>query len=153
MKRLVILFVVGLLLSPSAWAVEALSTEELDSHCDKYYDEEAEKDRIFCVRYIQGFIDGAVATDQRVAENIIKEYEAKESFSQRAVRTRIGSRLDSFGSSVYAEFCLGDPIPLKQVVESVVDAMENRELVAANPLARNLVYRILRQQYPCIVTD
>ena len=149
MKRLLTLFIASLLFSPSAWAVEALSTEELVSHCDKYNDETAEKDRIFCVRYIQGFIDGAVATDQRVAENIIKEYEAKESFSQRAVRTRIGSRLDRYGSSVYAEFCLGDPIPLRQVVETIVKAMENRELVAANPLARNLVYRVLRQQYPC----
>ena len=62
----------ALMASPAAWAVEALSTEELVSHCDKYYDEQATEDRVFCVRYVQGFIDGAVATDERVARNAMQ---------------------------------------------------------------------------------
>ena len=33
------------------------------------------KDAIFCVRYVQGFIDGAVATDARVLENIATEFD------------------------------------------------------------------------------
>ena len=147
--RCFILIIAALLLSPAAHAVEALSTEELVSHCDKYSDPQAEKDRIFCVRYIQGFIDGAVATDERVAQNIVKEYEKEESFSQRAARTRIGSRLDRYGYTVYADYCLGDPVPLKEVVEHVVAAIENKDMVAANPLARDLVYRVLRRDYPC----
>ena len=60
----------ALLLAPSAWAVEALTTAELISHCDKYHDDTATEDRIFCIRYIQGFIDGAVATDERVMRNV-----------------------------------------------------------------------------------
>lgn len=147
--RCFILIIAALLLAPAAHAVEALSTEELVSHCDKYSDPQAEKDRIFCVRYIQGFIDGAVATDERVAQNIVKEYEKEESFSQRAARTRIGSRLDRYGYTVYADYCLGDPVPLKEVVEHVVAAIENKDMVAANPLARDLVYRVLRRDYPC----
>ena len=147
--RCFILIIAALLLAPAAHAVEALSTEELVSHCDKYSDPQAEKDRIFCVRYIQGFIDGAVATDERVAQNIFKEYEKEESFSQRAARTRIGSRLDRYGYTVYADYCLGDPVPLKEVVEHVVAAIENKDMVAANPLARDLVYRVLRRDYPC----
>ena len=147
--RCFILIIAALLLAPTAHAVEALSTEELVSHCDKYSDPQAEKDRIFCVRYIQGFIDGAVATDERVAQNIVKEYEKEESFSQRAARTRIGSRLDRYGYTVYADYCLGDPVPLKEVVEHVVAAIENKDMVAANPLARDLVYRVLRRDYPC----
>ena len=59
----------ALLAAPAAWGVEALSTEELVSHCDKYHDPNAAEDRTFCVRYIQGFIDGAVATDERVTNN------------------------------------------------------------------------------------
>ena len=101
------------------------------------------------MRYIQGFIDGAVATDERVAQNIVKEYEKEESFSQRAARTRIGSRLDRYGYTVYADYCLGDPVPLKEVVEHVVAAIENKDMVAANPLASDLVYRVLRRDYPC----
>ncbi|NNJ64485.1 MAG: hypothetical protein HKP16_02885 [Xanthomonadales bacterium] len=151
--RFTILLLGALMASPAAWAVEALSTEELVSHCDKYYDEQATEDRVFCVRYVQGFIDGAVATDERVARNVVKEYEKEESFSQRAARTRIGNRLDRYGSSVYADFCLGDPVPLKEVVEHVVADCQNENLVNANPLARDLVYRTLRRNYPCEADD
>lgn len=150
--RFSMLLLSALFTAPTAWAVEPLSTAELVSHCDKYYDEQATEDRVFCVRYIQGFIDGAVATDERVAENVAKEYEKEESFSQRAARTRIGNRLDRFGSSVYADFCLGDPVPLKEVVEHVVADAQSEELVASSPLARDLVYRTLRQHYPCEAT-
>ncbi|MBT8041479.1 MAG: hypothetical protein HKO85_11485 [Xanthomonadales bacterium] len=147
--RCLILMLGALLVAPAALAVEALSTEELVSHCDKFDDPNAEKDRIFCVRYIQGFIDGAVATDERVAQNIVEEYQKDESFSERAARTRIGSRLDRYGYTVYADYCLGDPVPLREVVEHVVAAIENEHLVAANPLARDLVYQVLRRDYPC----
>lgn len=149
--RLSMLLLGALLTAPGAWAVEPLSTAELVSHCDKYYDEQATEDRVFCVRYIQGFIDGAVATDERVARNVVKEYEKEETFSQRAARTRIGSRLDRYGSSVYADFCLGDPVPLKEVVEHVVADAQSEDLLTASPLARDLVYRTLRQHYPCEV--
>lgn len=138
-----------LLLAPVAWAVEALSTEELVSHCDKYHDADAEEDRIFCIRYIQGFIDGAVATDERVMNNVAREYEKEETFSERAKRTRIGSRLERFGATVYAEYCLGDPVPLREVVEHVVEDSREQALIAANPLARDLVYQTLRTHYPC----
>lgn len=148
--RYLMILVGGLLLAPAAWAVEALSTEELVLHCEKYTDPDAEKDRIFCVRYIQGFIDGAVATDERVAKNVAKEYEEQESFSQRAARTRIGTRLERYGYSSYAEYCLGDPVPLKEVVEHIVVSLKNDRLVAANPLARDLVYQTLRNDYPCL---
>jgi len=138
-----------LLAAPAALAVEALSTQELLSHCKKYHDEQAREDRVFCVRYIQGFIDGAVATDERVTRNIVGEYDKDESFSDRAARTRIGKRLESYGASVYADFCLGDPVPLKEVVEHVVEDATDPERVAANPLARELVYQTIREHYPC----
>ena len=62
MLRYGLLLLVALLASPSVRGVEALSSDELLSHCNHYHEPEAEADRIFCVRYIQGFIDGAVAT-------------------------------------------------------------------------------------------
>jgi hypothetical protein len=142
-----------LLASPSAWSVEALSSDELLSHCNHYHEPEAEADRIFCVRYIQGFIDGAVATDERVMQNVARELGGEESFAQRATRTRIGSRLDRFGASVYAEYCLGDPVPLKEVVGHVVDDAQDPDLVARIPLARDLVYYALRNHYPCTSAD
>jgi hypothetical protein len=148
-KAMGVLLGLCLLFAPGAWGVEPLSTEELLSHC-KYYPEEGyEADRIFCVRYIQGFIDGAVATDENVMRNVSEQYEDRESFSERASRTRIGSRLKLYGATVYAEFCLGAPVPLKEVVEHVVEDARNEELVASYDLARDLVYYSLRDHYPC----
>ena len=66
-KTIATLLSCGLLMATSAWAVEALSTAELMSHCDHYAEPNADEDRIFCIRYIQGFIDGAVATDEPVS--------------------------------------------------------------------------------------
>ena len=125
-------------------------SHNLVSHCSKYHEEGAEEDRIFCVRYIQGFIDGAVATDERVTRNVAMEYEKEESFSERAKRTRVGSRLERYGATVYADYCLGDPVPLREVVEHVVEDSRDEKLVAEVPLARELVYRTLRTHYPCV---
>lgn len=143
----------ALLAAPAAWAVEALSTAELASHCAKYHDPNASEDRTFCVRYIQGFIDGAVATDERVTNNVTREFEQDESFSERAARTRIGTRLSRYGASVYAEFCLGDPVPLEEVVERVVADLADAAVAAEHPLARDVVYLTLRSQYPCTIAD
>ena len=149
-KYLVVLTSLSLaFLSSAVNAVEALSTEELVSHCVFFEEDPEGKDGIFCVRYIQGFIDGAVATDERVTFNVADEYEREESFSERATRTRLGNRIERYGSSYYAEFCLGEPVPLREVVEVVVADLLDPDRAAAQPLARDLVYSTLRRQYPC----
>lgn len=132
-----------------AEAVEALSTEELAEHCEIYLNEPEGEDGIFCVRYIQGFIDGAVATDERVTFNVAEEYSSDDSFTERAIRNRLGNRIEQFGASYYAEFCLGEPVPLKAVVDLVVADIMNPDRVFTPPLARNLVYATLRREFPC----
>ena len=132
-------------------AVEVLSTAELASHCDHYRENPDGEDGIFCVRYIQGFIDGAVATDERVTMNVAAEYDAgDESFAQRAMRTRLGNRLERYGPSYYAEFCLGEPVPLAEVVEKVVDRLADTSFTEKRLRARDAVYRVLRDNYPCL---
>lgn len=148
MYRVLIVCGIAALASTNANAVEALSTEELVSHCI-YYEEDPESvDGVFCVRYIQGFIDGAVATDERVTNNVADEYDRDESFAERATRQRLGRRLERFGT-FYAEFCLGEPVPLRTVVELVIDDLEDAERIANQPQARDFVYATLRMQFPC----
>jgi len=146
-------FLAALGIAPSATAVEALSTAELALHCDRYHDETASEDRTFCVRYIQGFIDGAVATDESVLNNVTREYEQEETYSERAARTRIGARLKQYGPSVYAEYCFGDPVPLVEVVEHVVADLAETSAEEDYPLARDVVYLSLRTHYPCVTED
>lgn len=136
-----------------ALAVEALSTEELISHCAVYEEDPEGADGIFCVRYIQGFIDGAVVTDERVTYNVANEYDRDETFTERAIRTRLGSRIDRYGPSYYAEFCLGEPVPLAEVVRVVIADLSQIDSLEGRELAREVVYATLRREYPCDTDD
>jgi hypothetical protein len=138
-----------LLLCNEAGSVEPLSTPELAEHCAFYYEDRDGKDAIFCVRYVQGFIDGAVATDARVLENVAVEFDEGETFSERAIRSRIGSRINRRGPTVYADFCLGEPDSLEAVVKKVVDDLANRKVLDEDLLARDAVFSTLRREYPC----
>ena len=139
-----------LLMSAStARAVEVLTVHELVSHCELMDEEPEGRDAQFCTRYIQGFVDGAVATDVRVMLSAEAQTGA-ESFSQRAKRTRAPPRSEQFRASQLAGFCLGAPLPLKDVVDKVVVDLVALDVddTAESP-ARDAVYTSLRQHYPC----
>lgn len=140
----------ALLSAKKAAAVEPLSTKELAEHCVHYAENPIGKDAVFCVRYVQGFVDGAVATDERVTLNVVAETEREESYTERVIRTRSpSSRLSRYGATVYAEFCLGAPVPLKEVVEHVIDDLMKRKFLEDTLLARDAVYAVLRRDFPC----
>lgn len=140
----------ALLSIEKAVAVEPLSTKELAEHCILYAENPTGEDAIFCVRYVQGFIDGAVATDKRVTLNVVAEIEKKETYSERVIRIRSPSRrVSRYGATVYAEFCLGAPVPLREVVEHVIHDLMNRKVLEDTLLARDAVYAVLRRDYPC----
>lgn len=136
-------------LQKSAMAIESLTAQELAEHCAFYSDQPDSVDAVFCVRYIQGFIDGAIATDQRVVENVAAEYEREESFSERAIRTRVKSRLEGHSPTFYADFCIGGPTPLVEVVEKVITRLSDLTILNKYSLGRNVVYQTLRDEYPC----
>lgn len=140
---------VGLVASADADAVEVLSAEELASHCAEFHDDPDGVDGQYCVRYIQGFIDGAIATDVRVMLNMEAE-RGEETFTERAIRTRIIDRNSLTRAAGYAEFCLGDPVPLVEVVTRVVDDLDERvKATDSSGTARDAVYESLRRHYPC----
>lgn len=147
------LAVVTLFPASDALSVEPLSTADLASHCAQYPNDPGGADAKICVSYIQGFIDGAVATDERVATNVASEIDKEETFAERATRTRLGPRVTRHGPSYYAEFCLGAPVPLKEVTEKVIHDLLDREFVSDEQRAFVVVYRTLREQYPCGTND
>ena len=151
-RRVLPLLAVAFSLSPlaDAGAVEVLSAEELASHCVAFPEDSEGVDGQYCIRYIQGFIDGAVATDVRVMINVEAEAERKESFSERAIRMRAPDRNLQRRAAGYAEFCLGDPVPLVEVVTKVVaDLNERLKALDTAGTARDVVYESLRRHYPC----
>ena len=58
---------------------------------------------------------------------------------KRSIRYRLGE----YGPSVYAEFCLGEPVPLREVVDAVVLRLEDQQSAEKFPDARELVYATL----------
>ncbi len=139
-----------LLAVPAVKAVEELSARELGSHCALLRSDPEGVDAQYCIRYIQGFIDGAVATDVRVMLNAEDTPDREETFSERAKRTRMPSRADRFRASSLAGFCLGDPLPLRDVVGVVVaDLAALPEHKGQDATAMEVVYASLQRHYPC----
>lgn len=139
-----------LLAVPAVKAVEVLSAQELASHCALLGSEPEGVDGQYCIRYIQGFIDGAVATDVRVMLNAESAQQSSETFSERAKRTRAPSREDRFRAANLAGFCLGDPQSLRNVVDVVVaDLAALAGGHGEDDPAMEVVYTSLQQHYPC----
>ena len=131
-----------------AGAYEVLTARELASHCLTIPKASDSTDSQYCIRYIQGFIDGAIATDARVMVNLESEL-ANETFSERAIRLRAPDRKIYGRSARYAEFCLGHPVPRREVVDNVVNDLIERKHLEPETTARGLVYASLRRHYPC----
>jgi hypothetical protein len=135
----------ALLLAPPASAIQPLGATELKEVC-------ADQESRLCVFYVKGFLDGAVATDSRVARNVAAEVDGKESFSERAIRTRVISRINTYGPTVYAKFCVGQPDPIAEVVQHVVEELERYDSLESVQ-AQSVVYASLRRHYACAEVD
>ena len=140
-----------LVLAPMTRAVEVLTVHELASHCALLEAQPTGADAQYCIRYVQGFIDGAVATDARVMLSAEAGINSLESFSDRAKRTRAPSRAEQSRAATMAGFCLGDPLPLRDVVDTVVADLVRLDVGdSAGSSARESVYRSLSKHYPCV---
>jgi hypothetical protein len=140
-----------LMLIPAAHAVEVLTSKELASHCALLSANPDGVDGQYCVRYIQGFIDGAIATDARVMLNAENAVTGNETFAERAMRTRMPGRVDRSRAEKLAGFCLGDPLPLRDVVDVVVfDLAAQQGSLTKDEPAMEVVYKSLMTNYPCI---
>lgn len=152
MRNLLIclVLVIGLLSAPRASSIESLSAAQLKQFCSEAAANYDDAESWLCIYYVKGFLDGAVATDARVAENVVAEIEAEETFTERAIRTRVGSRLKTYGPSVYAEFCVGQPDPIADVILHVNEELDRYEDLEGIQ-AQSVVYASLRRHYPCKV--
>ncbi len=130
-------------------AVEALSAQDLASRCEIFPVDSGSLDGEICARYIQGFIDGAVATDARVMLNVEADLRRSSGFVERALRTRAPNRIEYHRAARYAEFCLGDPVPFQEVVTDVVNDLNKRDDLTSTEAARDIVYTSLKKYYPC----
>jgi translation initiation factor 2B subunit (eIF-2B alpha/beta/delta family) len=144
------LLLLQLMSATTAHALEELSSQELASHCALLSAEPEGVDGQYCVRYIQGFIDGAIATDARVMLNAENAASGNETFTERAIRTRMPRRNDRSRAAKLAGFCLGDPVPLRNIVDVVVADLAAKQIsTVKDESAMEVVYQSLLNNYPC----
>ncbi len=150
LRRLNVFFLAlaGLLTSSAVVAVTPLDRSDLQSACEAYADDPASPSGLHCVLYIQGFLDGAVATDERVTMNIADELDRSETLTDRAIRTRLGDRVRVSGPTIYAEYCVGEPVPVQEIISHVLEQLSDPDETTP-ALARDVVYESLRRHYPC----
>lgn len=149
MRRLPSLMAAIIALAPlPSFAVDALDAADLKEQCSDFDVAAGGESAPVCVAFVTGFLDGAVVTDARVAENVANEIDAEESFSERAIRTRVIRRLEVAGPTGYADFCVGQPVPVGDVIEHVIAEFASHTSLAGLA-ARDIVYDALRRHYPC----
>ena len=138
-----------LLVGANASAIEPLTAVQLKEICAEAKEKPDTAEARLCVYYVKGFLDGAVATDGRVAENVASEIDDQEGFTERAIRTRVIDRLERFGPSVYAEFCVGQPDPIADVVLHVIEELDRHDNLEGLK-AQTILDDSLRRHYPCV---
>lgn len=141
---------ITLLFSSQSRALELLTVHELVVHCEYLTSDPEGVDGQYCIRYIQGFIDGAVETDERIVQSLESVGNDEETFTERAIRTRMPRRGAYERPGSLAGFCLGDPLQLRQIVDTIVADLVDLDIgeTAKSP-ARIAVEDSLRRHYPC----
>ena len=139
----------GLLSATPAAALEWLKESELEKQCDSFLENHESRDGALCVAFIQGFLAGAEATDGIVAERVKRlQSPTGDSYSDRAIRTRIGNRLKQYGSPYYAGYCIAEEVSSQTVIGKVIDYLNNHP---DDPglTANQAVYMALVHHFPC----
>jgi len=135
----------GIFLSAGAQALETLGRDELLSLCRS----ESPGGVAVCSGCINGFLDGAFATDPGVVDRVVSEIQTEESFSERAIRTRLGNTLASFGPSYYAGFCIPADLSMDTIVEELLGAAQEEVDHTGEQSARDYLYGLLQARHPC----
>ncbi|WP_171022379.1 Rap1a/Tai family immunity protein [Thalassotalea litorea] len=136
----VLLFAILLLPHAPAQAIEPLQSTELESMCEAYQQQPSSTEARLCIRYIKGFIDGAIAIDANIAKRQIQS----DGVTSRAMQTRTTARYSTTSNS---DFCLGSPVAIEDVVINVVDWLAQHDI--DNVLAWVSVHQALKASYPC----
>lgn len=135
--------------SPVSQAADPLGALALKKYCGALKDASDSAEARLCLLYINGFVDGAIVTDERVTQNVVKEVDKQESLLDRAMRTRLLGQLRDFGPSFYAEFCVGKAVSIAGIADRVMAEFDYHSALE-NVAAQTIVFDALRRHYPCV---
>lgn len=99
-----------------------------------------------CYQFIKGFLHGAVLTDAQIMRGLERGNDMN-SFSKRAIRTRLGSSRATDADTYLAEFCLPNADVDPEVVMAIVGALPNK--IDARKNVAEEIYQAIKTTYPC----
>jgi len=100
--------------------------------------------------YIAGFLAGAQLTDTEIIRRFdaANEGDQPSDFFERAFKTRVGERPSAVPATYYAGFCLPKDMANDDVIDNILGEITQKGSSADSDKAQ-LVFRALRNQYPC----
>lgn len=123
--------------STTAFAVETLSTAQLQRSCVEYTSDIQNKNGTLCSAYLQGFVSGS--------SQIVLADDRQSDFTQRAIRTRAPGGSIEIDSLKSARYCLPSDISIEQLAGQIASAKTTHK----DQLASSLLKQILKKHYPC----
>lgn len=134
---------------PTAGA-EWLHKQELEESCAALLWLEDKRDGAMCRGFVHGYLLGAEgAPPFPDATGDADAGTARESYSERALRTRISPAYVRRATSVEpVTYCLGDSIVLADVIQAIADYLESNP-EAAGIIEPPMVQEALTRRFPC----
>ena len=127
----------------AAW----LSSGEIEHHCGALRDDPQSEAAMPCAAFLQGFLAGVAAHAARVRALAGAD---EETFTDRAARTRIGTRLrlarmDEIGAPAY---CLTEDVTVRHLLESLL-AYYDEHPSDLDFTANEVLHQALVDSFPC----
>ena len=124
----------------SAGELAPLSAVELHQRCLRYVEDPQRTDGRSCAAYVRGFVEGSPLVQVRSPDSA---QAWRESFSDRAFRTRLGARpLEK------PRYCVNSTVTLPQFVGQMLRELEEQPL-ALDASASDVLLRTLERSYRC----
>ena len=135
--------------SGPAYAMKWLDELDLRSQCAAYLKAPGSKEGVLCESFIQGYLSGIHALQRDVDKKISqKRSPTGESFSDRAIKMRIGSRFRYIDPSLHRGFCIPGAVESEGVVRRIVEYLNDHE--SDTPLPDNkILFNALLENFPC----
>lgn len=125
-----------LVVSPSARSLDLTSGVQLTERCRVSIEDWSGPDGRFCEAYLRGFVDGSPLV-------AIQEARSSESFTQRAIRTRLGRPV-----STRPKYCIASETTIQDLAVQLL--AHARESPPRNDTdASVLIFSMLARYHPC----
>ena len=115
-------------------------TDDHKGHCF-----DSPESEFICERFIEGFLEGALLTDAAIIKTLEEQEQETLSFTDRAIKTRIGSRVDQ--PTELAGFCLPEGYTVHRIAQKILAKIDNPH-VDSDILGRT-TYEALKTHYSC----